>query len=109
MSSGNKHGTILIHDLRTKNMQINTIDFHKYEVCGLKWNSSKQLLASGSEDTNILIWDSRTAKPYVVFSEHKAAIKAIDWCPWKSNLIVSGAGKADGSIKIWSIFQGYLI
>ncbi len=38
--------------------------------------------------------------------EHRAAVKAIDWCSWQSNLLATGGGKIDGSIKIWNVYNG---
>lgn len=105
LASGSKGGALLLHDLRSKQM-INEIKFHKRDVCGLKWDKSGQFLASGSQDNTVLVWDWRTLKPLIVFSEHKAAVKAIDWCPWESGLIATGSGKSDGSIRTWSIDKG---
>lgn len=106
LSSGDKNGVVLLHDLRSKQVA-NKLEFHKDDVCGLKWDKSGQFLASGSEDTTVLIWDWRTLlKPLIVFTEHRAAVKAIDWCSWKSGLIATGSGRMDGSIKTWSIYQG---
>ena len=45
-------------------------------------------------------------KPMFVMREHKAAVKAIDWCPWNSGFLASGGGKQDGTIKLWNIYSG---
>lgn len=41
------------------------------------------------------IWDLRwPEEPFWVQSDHLAAVKAIDWCPWQRNLLATGAGTA---------------
>ena len=35
--------------------------------------------------------------------KHKAAIKALSWCPINSNLFVSGGGTKDRKVNIWDI------
>lgn len=34
--------------------------------------------------------------------DHTAAVKAIAWCPFKSNLLASGGGTADRTIRMWN-------
>lgn len=38
--------------------------------------------------------------------EHCAAVKALAWCPFQSNLLASGGGSADRSIKFWNTHTG---
>ena len=57
------------------------------------------------------IWDlacssNLNKQPLYVFNSHKAAVKAIDWCPWQNNLLATGGGINDCSIKIWNTYNG---
>ena len=54
---------------------------HKQEVCGLKWNTEENLLASGGNDNRLLVWDRMSETPSMRFNEHTAAVKAIAWSP----------------------------
>lgn len=45
-------------------------------------------------------------KPRHVFTEHKAAVKALAWCPLESNLLASGGGTKDKSMKFWNTDTG---
>lgn len=38
--------------------------------------------------------------------DHTAAVKALAWCPYQSNMLASGGGMADGCIKFWNINTG---
>jgi WD40 repeat protein len=44
--------------------------------------------------------------PRLAIAEHKAAVKALAWSPWKSNVLASGAGSNDKCIKIWNTVNG---
>ena len=44
--------------------------------------------------------------PRSTLTEHKAAVKALAYCPWKSNILASGAGSNDKYIKIWNTTSG---
>lgn len=58
-------------------------NYHFGEICGLNWNPNGYQLASGGNDNLINIWDLRNLKkPQCVIDEHKAAVRAIKWCPW---------------------------
>ena len=85
---------------------------HNQEVCGLKWSLSGQQLASGGNDNLLHIWDvsmlhNGTASTYLHrFNDHKAAVKALAWCPFQNNLLASGGGTADRCIKFWNTQNG---
>jgi len=108
LTSGNWDGVILNHDFRAPTKKISEYKHHTGDVCSLKWNTEKRLLASGSEDQTVALWDlnSTPSEPVRVLTNHNAAIKAIDWCPWKSHLIATGSGKADGTVKTWDVHSG---
>lgn len=54
LSSGSCDCTILQRDTRTNPLQsVRRLKAHKREVCGLKWNSDRKLLASGDNDNKV--------------------------------------------------------
>lgn len=59
------------------------------------------MFASGANDSKVYIWDVRHNTPLSTIKGHKGAVKAISWCPWKSNTLATGGGKNDRTIKIW--------
>lgn len=104
ITSGDHEGYIFNHDLRIEPKKVSEFRFHYLDVCGLKWHRNKRWLASGSDDMNVVVWDdAMNNKPFRVFQEHVAAVKAINWCTWKSNMLATGSGKLDGTIKIWNL------
>lgn len=82
---------------------------HEQEVCGLKWSPNGQQLASGGNDNLLHIWAAGSATnqaPTSRLTAHCAAVKALAWCPFQSNLLASGGGTADRCIRFWNSHTG---
>ncbi len=108
LTSGSKDCKIISHDLRQPNSNVVVYQGHTQEVCGLKWNPEGTQLASGANDNNVFVWDPRLEICKYQFSEHKAAVKALSWCPWQRSLLVSGGGTSDQTMKFWHTDTGLL-
>ena len=114
LTSGSKDTTIINHDVRVQNHIVNTYRHHSQEVCGLSWSPDGTYLASGANDNTLCIWDNpssagATNDPRHVLTEHQAAVKALAWSPHERNLLASGGGTADRSIKFWNAASGSLV
>lgn len=118
ISSGSLDGNIINHDVRARNHQIATLSSHEHEVCGLTWSYDKTTLASGGNDNALCLWRSAmmgnggaggSHRPAHRLQYHNAAVKAIAWCPWERNLLATGGGTADRSIKFWNTSNGVLL
>ena len=74
-----------MHDVRVANHHVGTLEGHTQEVCGMKWSPDQgKLLASGSNDNQVLLWDGRNSSaPVHTLTAHQAAVKAVSWCPWQ--------------------------
>ncbi|XP_054822009.1 cell division cycle 20.5, cofactor of APC complex-like isoform X2 [Prosopis cineraria] len=70
------------------------------------------ILASGGNENLLYIWDSAkmsSSNFLNCFNDHCAAVKALAWCPYQSDVLASGGGTQDGSIKLWNIQKGTCI
>ena len=105
LSSGSRDASILHHDLRIQNYFVKYLS-HTQEVCGLRWNTECNQLASGGNDNKLCIWELASSTPLQELKDHKAAVKALAWCPWKPNLLASGGGSTDRQIKLWDSISG---
>jgi cell division cycle protein 20 (cofactor of APC complex) len=47
--------------------------------------------------------------PRLILKQHKAAVKALDWCPFYRGLLASGGGTADRCIKFWNSSSGAIL
>ena len=112
LSSGSRDTTIVNHDVRVARHQVATLESHTQEVCGLAWSPDGETLASGGNDNLVCVWDataSGRARPRFKFTEHQAAVKAVAWSPHERNLLATGGGTADRTIKFWNTQTGCLL
>ncbi|KAI5168758.1 cell division cycle 20, cofactor of APC complex [Pancytospora epiphaga] len=114
ITSGDKEGKIVNIDKRKtdgsneSSMRNTASRFigHSQEVCGMKWYNG--YLATGSNDNTVRIW--KMGSPISrVLEGHRSAIKALDWCPWRSNILVTGGGSKDKTIRFWDTEGGKCI
>ncbi|CAI0434903.1 unnamed protein product [Linum tenue] len=112
LTTGGMDGRIINNDVRIRDHIVETYRGHTQEVCGLKWSASGKQLASGGNDNLIHIWDRSVASSssptqYLHrLEDHTSAVKALAWCPFQSNLLASGGGGGDRTIKFWNTHTG---
>ncbi|KAK7337346.1 hypothetical protein VNO77_17913 [Canavalia gladiata] len=112
LTTGGMDGRIVNNDVRIRFPVVETYRGHQQEVCGLKWSPSGQQLASGGNDNLVHIWDRSAVSSNSPtrwlhrFEEHRAAVKALAWCPFQANLLASGGGEDDHCIKFWNTHTG---
>ncbi|XP_017889126.1 cell division cycle protein 20 homolog [Ceratina calcarata] len=112
LTSGCRAGQIVHHDVRQRDHLITAINAHTQEVCGLKWSPDGKYLASGGNDNMLQIWPLvlgqgyAQAQPLYSLNQHQAAVKALAWCPWQNNILASGGGTADRTIRFWNCNTG---
>lgn len=112
LSSASRDTTIINHDVRVQHHITTVMRHHTQEICGLKWNPEGTQLASGANDNTVCIWDASHmggTVPKHHFVEHQAAVKALAWSPHERNLLATGGGTADRSIKFWNTSSGMML
>eukprot|EP00879_Flechtneria_rotunda_P001082 GHRR01001223.1.p1 GENE.GHRR01001223.1~~GHRR01001223.1.p1 ORF type:complete len:463 (+),score=96.76 GHRR01001223.1:135-1523(+) len=110
LSSGGRDSVICNWDVRLRKHEacVATLRTHEQEVCGLKWSPSGMQLASGGNDNMLCIWNANFELQHRI-NAHQAAVKALAWCPFQSNLLASGGGTADRCIKFWNTTTGAML
>jgi cell division cycle protein 20 (cofactor of APC complex) len=107
LSTGARSGLVFNHDVRIAEHKVAELVSHTSEVCGLEWRSDGAQLATGGNDNLVSIWDARSlAVPKFTKTNHKAAVKALAWCPWNLNLLATGGGSYDRHIHFWNASTG---
>lgn len=104
ITSGEKDGLIKNTDTRSGKVEF-VFEGHNQEVCGLKWSPSGEYLASGSNDNTCKIWKANSPMARTL-TGHNSAVKAMDWCPWKSNILCTGGGSKDKTLRVWDVISG---
>jgi cell division cycle protein 20 (cofactor of APC complex) len=106
LTTGGRDAAVLHHDVRAREHVVGRLRGHEQEVCGLKWSPGGGQLASGGNDNLLLVWDAAGGRPAHRLTAHQAAVKALAWCPFQSNLLASGGGTADRTIRFWNTSTG---
>lgn len=108
LSSGAADSEIQHHDVRMREHLTARLKAHSDLVCGLDY-SSDGILASGGNDNVVCIWDQcNTTSPLYQLTAHRAAVKALKWCPWQ-RILATGGGSADRQVCIWNGSSGKLL
>jgi len=106
ISTGSKDCFIITRDIRCKNNDENIINKfigHNREICGLKWSFDGSKLASGGNDNKLIIWNLHSNKPLMINNDHSSAVKAIAWSSLNQNILATGGGIDDCSLRLWNM------
>ena len=76
---------------------------HTQEIHYIVWSPDGNLLATGSDDLTVRLWDIKTGKCLQIFNEHTARIYSLIWSQ-NSQTIISKS--EDETIKLWDISTG---
>jgi len=121
---GSQDGNVRVFDYLLRSPMICVLKGHAARVFNCLWSPLVDgMIASGSDDKNILIWkldmealqsakdgqdDSgrqpSTVSPVMTLSGHESNVRAIQWNPEFKNILLSGSW--DSSIKIWNTDSG---
>ncbi|CAF1167616.1 unnamed protein product [Rotaria sordida] len=104
LAVNDKQNIRLINTLELNSCIINDLIGHTGDIECLAWSTSLDfLLASGSQDKTIRLWNVETYSPLKVYIEHSDIILSLIFSSCDSNLILSGS--RDQSLHIWNIEQ----
>ena len=58
---------------------LRTYTAHSMRVMAIAWSPGGKLVASGSEDQTVQVWDATTGAHMVTYSGHRDGISAVAW------------------------------
>ncbi|MDX6271747.1 MAG: hypothetical protein QOD28_2970 [Acidobacteriota bacterium] len=76
---------------------------HAMRVDGLAFSPDARLLASGSKDNTVRLWDVERASELRKLAGHTAWVKAVAFSPDGRTL---ASGSVDGVVKLWDVMTG---
>jgi WD40 repeat protein len=82
------------------------LEGHPGVIQALAFNPDNRVIASGSGDRTVKLWEARTGKLILSLEGHTQSVKAVAYS--HSGRFLS-SGSEDGTLKIWSASDGSLI
>ena len=82
---------------------ISTCKGHTKLITSVAFSANNALVASGSYDKAVIIWDARTGKKLLMLTGHRTAVESVAFSR-DSKLVASGSD--DDTIKIWDAMTG---
>ncbi len=78
----------------------NRLEGHKASVTSISFSPNSQLIASGSEDKTVKLWDLKSGKDIKTFDKHIDSITYVSFSP--DGKVIASASK-DKTVKLWTL------
>ena len=76
---------------------------HRNSVLSLAFDPAGGILASGSKDTTVILWDVPAFRPRALLPGHTGDVLTLAFSPNGQRL---ATGSADGSLRLWNVANG---
>lgn len=107
LTSGSRIGNLYHSDVRVaSHLSAKAENCHDSEICGIEYKHDGKQFVTGGNDNVVNIWDVRNTTPLFTKTNHKAAVKALSWCPYHPSLLATGGGSNDKTINFWNTTTG---
>jgi WD40 repeat protein len=98
--------TFNLHELLNKIREKNRLEGYKMSVTSVSFSPDSRLLASGSGDGSIKLWNVADGQELTTLHAHVINVLSVSFSP-DGTLLVSGNG--NGTIKLWNVTDGHEI
>ena len=76
---------------------------HHGEVNALVWSPNGTMIASGSDDHTVQIWNVKNGTTLLTYKGHSDNVDALAWSPDGTRI---ASGSWDDTVKIWEALPG---
>ncbi|KAK1928503.1 WD repeat-containing protein 5B [Phytophthora citrophthora] len=77
------------------------VESHKGFVSCVAFNPQGSLVATGSHDENVRLWDVRSGKTVAIIAAHQEPVVSVQFHPMDGSLLVTGG--YDGLVRVWDV------
>jgi eukaryotic-like serine/threonine-protein kinase len=78
---------------------------HTNEVTCITWSPDGTLVATGSEDETVQVWNAMTGGTLRTYKAHQAALWAVAWQPGHGSQQIASGG-SDNKVRVWDANTG---
>ena len=93
-------GTIWLWDMPMGGVKRAVLEDHTEAIYGIAFSPNGELLASGSRDNSVRVWDVKTGKELFFSQEHDGEVHSVAFSTDGATL---ASGGADGKIRLWDV------
>ena len=93
-------GTIWLWDMPKGGVKRAVLEGHTEAIYGIAFSPNGELLASGSRDNSVRVWDVKTGKELFFSLEHNGEVHSVAFSTDGATL---ASGGADGKIRLWDV------
>ncbi|KAF0310731.1 WD repeat-containing protein 17 [Amphibalanus amphitrite] len=106
LATGCKDGAVRVFDVtRNQSAPLLVLKGHVERAFQVRWNPVlEHVLASGSDDGTVRVWDTDSSECLRVLSGHHSHVRGLAWCPALAHVLVSGSW--DYTIRVWDARAG---
>ncbi|EKX46891.1 hypothetical protein GUITHDRAFT_152238, partial [Guillardia theta CCMP2712] len=95
-------GSVMLRDVGTKSLFVELMG-HDDLVEEVSWRPDGTMLASGSHDETVRVWEVATGSCCQVLAGHSKCVESVSWGP-DGNMLASGS--YDETVRIWEVATG---
>lgn len=96
------HDVVQLCEARTGSA-LQTLKGHAQDVSSLAFSPDGQLLASGSNDRSIRLWDMKIGATLHVMEEHSSIVNCVAFAPNNHHI---ASASSDNTIRLWDVKSG---
>jgi len=76
---------------------------HSFDISSIAYSPDGSLLASGSNDGKIKVWDTANSTCIITFIEHTSKVSDLKFAPNKNNVLISSS--YDGTVRAYDLIK----
>ncbi len=109
ISTGEQAGKVIVWYLSaayTSPGYMQTYHGHTDSVTAVAWSPDGQLIASGSADRTVQVWNAASLQALFKYTGHNDVVSAVAWSPDGKRIASGGGGNDDTTVQLWDATTG---